>query len=375
MACCLTKKRLRFCFDFATGRTHQLLERENIFVSVTIKQIAELAGVSCGTVDRAIHNRGRVNPEVKERILALCKALNYKPSKAGQQLAMQRQNLKLGFLCPMSLTKALWPLVLEGVQDFIRDFEGNNISVLVRQFSTYSPEEQCLILDEFEREGIQGLVIVPLNVEAVRERLQHFNATGVSVVIINSIIDGFEPLAYVGSDYIRAGRTAAELFHLMVHDEKLQIAIFFGSRYMVSQQQRKAGLSLELESLDREFSIIGPTGITNLPDLAENKVVEVLEQHPEVNGIFTVGGNVGAVCRAISKMGLAGRIIHICYDISKVIVEYLENGSATVVIGQEAYKQGYYSLKILSEYILYGTPIEKKYIYTKNEIFVRHNCD
>ena len=37
-------------------------------MAVTAQQIAELAGVSRGTVDRALHNRGRVNPEVAAKI-------------------------------------------------------------------------------------------------------------------------------------------------------------------------------------------------------------------------------------------------------------------------------------------------------------------
>ena len=37
-------------------------------MAVTAQQIADLAGVSRGTVDRALHNRGRVSPEVKEKI-------------------------------------------------------------------------------------------------------------------------------------------------------------------------------------------------------------------------------------------------------------------------------------------------------------------
>ena len=38
-------------------------------MATTIKMIAEMAGVSPGTVDRALYNRGRVNPEVKKKIL------------------------------------------------------------------------------------------------------------------------------------------------------------------------------------------------------------------------------------------------------------------------------------------------------------------
>ena len=43
----------------------------------TIKEIAEKAGVSRGTVDRALNNRGRVNPEVAERIFEIAREMNY----------------------------------------------------------------------------------------------------------------------------------------------------------------------------------------------------------------------------------------------------------------------------------------------------------
>ena len=44
-------------------------------MAVTAQQIADLAGVSRGTVDRALHNRGRVNPEVKEKIQKIAREL------------------------------------------------------------------------------------------------------------------------------------------------------------------------------------------------------------------------------------------------------------------------------------------------------------
>ena len=48
----------------------------------TIKEIAERAGVSRGTVDRALNNRGRIKPEVAERILAIAKELDYQDRKS-----------------------------------------------------------------------------------------------------------------------------------------------------------------------------------------------------------------------------------------------------------------------------------------------------
>ncbi len=55
-------------------------------MAVTAQQIAELAGVSRGTVDRALHNRGRVNPEVTAKIHKIALELGYKPNLIGQAL-------------------------------------------------------------------------------------------------------------------------------------------------------------------------------------------------------------------------------------------------------------------------------------------------
>lgn len=49
----------------------------------TIKEIAALAGVSRGTVDRVLNDRGAVNPETAEKIRKIAKELDYKPNRAG----------------------------------------------------------------------------------------------------------------------------------------------------------------------------------------------------------------------------------------------------------------------------------------------------
>ena len=59
-------------------------------MAVTLKQIAEIAGVSRGTVDRALHDRGRVSPEVAERVRRIAEELGYHPNAVGQALARSR---------------------------------------------------------------------------------------------------------------------------------------------------------------------------------------------------------------------------------------------------------------------------------------------
>ena len=49
-------------------------------MAVTLQQIAEAAGVSRGTVDRALNNRGRIRPEVEERIKRIAREMGYQPA-------------------------------------------------------------------------------------------------------------------------------------------------------------------------------------------------------------------------------------------------------------------------------------------------------
>ncbi len=60
----------------------------------TIKDIADLAGVSRGTVDRVLNHRGDVNPKTVAKVNEIAQALNYRPNKAGLALAAQKKNIK-----------------------------------------------------------------------------------------------------------------------------------------------------------------------------------------------------------------------------------------------------------------------------------------
>ena len=106
----------------------------------TIKEIASLAGVSRGTVDRVLNHRGAVNPQTEAKILEIVRALDYKPNKAGIVLAAQKKNLRLGVVL-LGIGNPFYDDVLSGVHDKAAELEGYNCSVLIRQ-TEYSLEQQ-----------------------------------------------------------------------------------------------------------------------------------------------------------------------------------------------------------------------------------------
>ena len=67
-------------------------------MGITSQKIAELAGVSRGTVDRALNHRGGVKPQVQRRIEELARQHGYSPNRAGKALVTRdgNKNVLLG---------------------------------------------------------------------------------------------------------------------------------------------------------------------------------------------------------------------------------------------------------------------------------------
>lgn len=69
-------------------------------MSVTIKDIAAVSGVSRGTVDRVLHNRAGVNSNVAEKVRRIADELGFVPNMAGKILAARKQPIRIGCLLP-----------------------------------------------------------------------------------------------------------------------------------------------------------------------------------------------------------------------------------------------------------------------------------
>ena len=75
--------------------SNESIEIKRGFSMATMKEIAELSGVSRGTVDRVLNHRGIVNAETERKVLEIAKLLDYQPNKAGIALAAQKKKLKI----------------------------------------------------------------------------------------------------------------------------------------------------------------------------------------------------------------------------------------------------------------------------------------
>ncbi len=133
----------------------------------TIKEIAEKAGVSRGTVDRALNNRGRINPEVAEKIKTIAKEMNYVPKK--KKMAKE-EAIKLGVVTQLAKSSFMIP-IRSGLQAVIGDLKKRNIDCFLEEIDGVDEAAQLQALERLLELGVKGIAIMPVDSVAIRETL------------------------------------------------------------------------------------------------------------------------------------------------------------------------------------------------------------
>lgn len=96
----------------------------------SIESIAAKAGVSRGTVDRVLHNRGQVKPETAEKVRAVMEELDFQPNALGRAFYLSRKKHKIGVLVSFR-EPDFQKQVMEGVDSGIAYAQQHGVETLL----------------------------------------------------------------------------------------------------------------------------------------------------------------------------------------------------------------------------------------------------
>lgn len=339
-------------------------------MAVTSQQIAELAGVSRGTVDRALHNRGRVSPEVAARIQKIAEELGYRPNSIGQALVRARQGLQLGAILQSAETptmqdvaagarQAAEELRLSGVKVEIREIQGRDTAKVLRQ------------IDELLDWGAGGLAIASNNTPDLVRRIDQLHQQGVPVATFNTDAPDSKRLCFVGMDSYRAGQTAAGLVRQMLPNGGLVLPIA-GHVNNGAHYSRLRGFLDTLKNVG-DIQLLPFQPCFDRDDYAHEITQHTLRENPSLSCVYITSNGQRGVCRAIEDERRKGRVRVVAYDLNEPNRKLLQSGDLSFVLDQVALAQGRRPLQILYHYLLTGTPPEKELLYTDILIRTKYN--
>ena len=177
---------------------------------IRIKDIAERAGVSVGTVDRVLHNRPNVSKPAREKVEKALKEMNYQPNMYASALAYNKE-YTFYLLLPKHESEAYWEEIEEGAkkcEDQRRDF---HINLEIKFYERSSEESFRDASQEILEAKPSGVVVVPASLAVTRELTEQLHHLNIPFILLDSYMPDLRPLSFFGQDSFCSGFFAAKM--------------------------------------------------------------------------------------------------------------------------------------------------------------------
>lgn len=337
-------------------------------MAVTVKTIAEYVGVSRGTVDRALNRRGNVNPEVAARIWATAEELGYRPNLVARALAVKKvDNKKIGVILNAQ-DNPFYQDVLAGVAQKANEIADFGFEVVVQEAKGYDVSQQLSFIYEMVAQGVNGLILSPINDIAIADALC---ALEIPVLSVNTDIEGVEKLGHVGSDFDQMGRVAAGLFGISAGQSLMKIGIVAGSRKVLGHNLRIQGFLKEAATQGSNLEVVAIAENNDNDDLSYTVTREMLVQHPDITGLFFCAAGIAGGLKAVKQNSLRGEMRIVTVDLTQTVREHLQSGAVAATICQDPFQQGFLAVETMFQSLLTGSAPAQSVRYMQTQIILK----
>lgn len=275
---------------------------------------------------------------------------------------------------PKGTTHAFWQTVEAGARK-----AGEDLGVEIIWKGPLKENDrafQIAIVEQFVTEGVDGIVLAPLDANALVRPVRSAASRGIPVVIFDSALNGEagkDYISFVATNNREGGRLAGEKLAELLGGEGKVVLL----RYQVgsaSTTNREEGF---LEAL-REYpgiQVISDNqygGTTSGETL--QKAEELLDVLRRADGIFCPNESTTyGMLVALRKHSLAGRVKFVGFDASDELIRGLEAGEIDALVIQNPFRMAYLAVQAMVEY-LQGHPVEPR-IDTGVRVIMREDLD
>jgi LacI family transcriptional regulator len=302
---------------------------------MTIAEIAKLAGVSIGTVDRVLHNRGRVAPRTIEKIMQIVEDHNYQPNTFARNLKLSKK-FTIGVIIPSLHSEfGYWQLIYDGVLKAVKELSQLAVSIELMEYDRRNPTSFLRAGDFLFHKNIDAVLIAPLLPNETSALIDKYPQ--LPYAFIDSPLPCDKALVTVAQNPFRGGFLAGRMMKLLSPN---------GGTYIIIQTHKSAYNSSERArgfksyfSHNPDYHILEVE--TTSDEDGENKIEEMYRQHKDLQGIFIVNNAVIRFANRVVLLGRKNQTIIIGYDIVEQNRQAMLEGKVDCLISQRPEFQGY----------------------------------
>ena len=357
----------------SSGTNSGVMEEGN---KITINDVAKAAGVSKGTVDRVLHDRGEVSQKSREKILKVIKELGYRPNFYASILA-SRKNYLISCIIPEFNNGEFWELTEKGI-DQGREYAGRfGISinaVLYDQYDLESFQDAC---EKVLASRPSGVVIAPMFRNETLKFVKELTENHIPYVYIDSKLEDDGYLAYYGMPMYQSGYLCADILTDGRDVRKVHVIRIARDKRGLSDPTltRRTGLvdyiSEHFPDCDVENTFIDPKS----REERYRKLDEMFASDPDPDKyIVMCNSRVHFVAEYLRDRGIRScRVVG--FDVLEKNVSALKDGYVQALIAQHSDRQAASAITAITDYLILHSGPQKKDNYTQMDILNKYNCD
>lgn len=333
---------------------------------VSLQEIADSLGISRGTVDRAIHNRGRINPDTRNRVLEEARRLGYIDRKIESFLPLQ-QKKTIEVLMPGD--DPFFNKIEEGLRRAV-DSGPSGFSIRISHIALEEPGAEKERLEEILKAPgeVSAVIIVPSDRDCLNSSISRLERKGIPVVTVNTDAPRSGRSVFIGQDLYASGRVAGEILLQISHGP---ILVLSGFERIWAHEERLRGFFDICREKGRDTELLGPYFMHDKIARAYSILSENIGKYSAVYSVSGQATEGAGSFLAANKLDIP----LVGYDCSETNRKLLKAGAVRSLIFQSPELQGYLAVRWLIRYLSDGTPPGNEGIQAPIDVYFRENID
>jgi len=265
---------------------------------------------------------------------------------------------------PKGTSHEFWKSIHAGAIKASRELstQGNDVEVIWKgPLREDDREQQIQVVEGFTSQGVDGIVLAPLDNRALVRPVEEAKSANVPTVIIDSGLDSNSIVSFVATDNRKGGMLAADRLGQLLSGKGKVILLRYAEG-SASTQDREDGFLQEIKQKFPGIELISSdqyAGATR--DTAKRASENLLNRFgEEVQGIFCPNESTTAgMLLALQDIGKAGKVMFVGFDTSQTFIDAMRAKQLHGIVVQNPFNMGYLGVRTMVE-SLQGKTVDKR---------------
>lgn len=313
-----------------------------------------MSGVSAGTVDRVLHNRGRVSEEALQKVLDVLNQIDYKPNLIARTLG-SKKNFRIAVLVPDPEQDPYWAMCSTGIKQAEAEWAQYGVIVEPFFFDLFDNDSYRREAERVNESNPDGILIAPIFYHEALPFFDMYTREAIPYVLFNTNIPEARPLSFIGQDLYKSGRVGAELMYMGQKGPSTYaiLHIYADVHNSIHLLEKERGFRDFFGSRTNGSTTINTYDLRNHDEQAtEEKILSILDDK-NLKGIFSSTSSGSYIIASLLEKHGKNGVRLIGYDILDQNLQYMRSGMIDFLINQNPKHQTFMGISQLANHLMF----------------------